>query len=156
MRTQIPRWLTPAPRELGNAGIGSLGANEWHSVITVYLPTTLIRLWGDKDGMRERAMLDNFMHLVTAITIAGMGEMTQSLIELYQSSMSSYLTTFLHLYKESSLKPNHHLAVHLGRDVLPRYGPLHPIRAYATERMNFVLQSENTNSKFGGFYILDA
>ena len=94
-------------------------------------------------------MLDNFVDLVRAIEIAGMLVTSDAHIAEYQRSILRYLRTMQELYKDAPFKPNHHLSVHVGDTVLPEFGPLHPIRAFHTERNNFMLQMENTNMKFG-------
>lgn len=147
-KTELPSWVNRAPQGLGKKSQGKLGADEWRTACTVHFPITLIRLWGQDEGWK-RKMLNNFMNLVTAVEVGGSLVMTDELISVYNDSLTRYLKDLKDLYRETSIKPNHHLAMHIGLDVMPSYGPLHPIRAFSTERNNFMLQSENTNQKFG-------
>lgn len=149
-RTTVPSWVSPVPKNAGTKQHGKLSADQWRTLCTIHLPITLIRIWGQKnEGSRERRMLDNFLDLVTAVEVAGMLITSDAHIAEYQRAILRYLRTMQDLYKDAPFKPNHHLAIHVGDTILPQFGPLHPIRAFHTERNNFTLQMENTNMKFG-------
>ncbi|KAJ3551842.1 hypothetical protein NM688_g4476 [Phlebia brevispora] len=114
------------------------------------LPSWMSPAPGNKRREAEKKlMLDNFMHLVTAVAIAGMLAISDAHIAAYRKAIMHYLETMKDLYKEATFKPNHHLAVHFADTFLPNFGSLYPIRAFHTERQNFLLQMENTNMKFG-------
>ena len=147
---ELPSWISPAPSKVGEKKHGKLSADQWRTFCTVHLPITLIRLWGGlPEGQRERRMLANFMDLVTAVEISGSLVISGAHIDLYCSTILRYLRTMKSLYKEAKVVPNHHMSVHIGDSVLPHFGPLHAIRAFHTERFNFLLQNENTNGKLG-------
>ncbi|KAJ3531570.1 hypothetical protein NM688_g7556 [Phlebia brevispora] len=149
-RTLLPSWISPAPRNVGTTERGKLSADHWRSLCTIHLPITLIRLWGSfPKESRQMQMLKNYMDLVTAVGIAGMLITSNVHIKAYRQAILRYLENAKVLYKECSFKPNHHLAIHLADVFLPNFGPFHPIRAFHTERNNFMLQKENTNMKFG-------
>ena len=78
-------------------------------------------------------MLSNFMDLVTVVEIGGLRATSSTLVAQYQSKLRRYLDMVKMLYKEATIKPNHHLAIHIGKDIIPFYGPLHSIRAFNTE-----------------------
>lgn len=88
------------------------------------------------------------MNLIAAIDIAGMLQITESDIELYQEKILSYLRGLKELYLECSITPNHHLAVHLVI-FLRLFGPVHSWRAFAFERFNYLLQRLPINNKIG-------
>ncbi|KAJ4465797.1 hypothetical protein C8J55DRAFT_375572, partial [Lentinula edodes] len=48
--TTTPSWLNSVPKNYGDAKAGSIKADEWRTLSTVYLPIALITLWGDNDG----------------------------------------------------------------------------------------------------------
>ncbi|KAJ3542467.1 hypothetical protein NM688_g5967 [Phlebia brevispora] len=149
-RTMLPSWISPAPRNVGTTERGKLSADHWRSLCTVHLPITLVRLWGSfPKESRQMQMLENYMDLVTAVGIAGMLITSSIHIEAYRAAILRYLKNAKVLYKECSFKPNHHFAIHLADVFLPNFGPFHPIRAFHTERNNFMLQREHTNMKFG-------
>ncbi|TFY54356.1 hypothetical protein EVJ58_g8918 [Rhodofomes roseus] len=152
--TEVPAWVDPAPRNMGTKQRGKLSADQWFSACTINFVFTLVRLWGNETG-RKRDMLSNYMDLVTAVVVSSMLEINEDLIQLYETSIMQYLTSLKQLYKEAEIVPNHHLAMHVGA-FLRAFGPVHSIRTFFSERMNFVLQSENTNGKFGTPLILFA
>ncbi|KIN97524.1 hypothetical protein M404DRAFT_77694, partial [Pisolithus tinctorius Marx 270] len=40
-----PSWLGSVPSNFGDVSAGTIKADEWRSLITVYLPLALINLW---------------------------------------------------------------------------------------------------------------
>lgn len=93
-------------------------------------------------------MLDNFMDLTTAVELGSMLNINAQLVDWYNSTMHHYLTNMKVLYPESTVRPNHHYALHLV-DFLDAFGPVHSWRAFAFERYNYLLQQINTNQKIG-------
>lgn len=74
-----PSWLRSVPSNFGSAAAGSLKADEWRTMATVYLPVALISLWGEGTthdspsiGESMRQCLDHSMELVSAVTLACM------------------------------------------------------------------------------------
>ena len=148
-RTQFPSWMSTAPAHPGESKWGKFSADQWRTFCTQVLPITLIRLWGSKPkGSRERDMLDNFMHLVSAIKLATMRKMTPSRIAQYEHHMHTYLQTLLKLYPDITITPYQHLSLHFG-SLLERFGPTHAWRCFPFERYNYVMQQIPTNQKFG-------
>ncbi|EEB94266.1 hypothetical protein MPER_06943, partial [Moniliophthora perniciosa FA553] len=45
--TQTPSWVSSVPKNFGEAKAGSIKADEWRVLSTVYLPIALTTLWGD-------------------------------------------------------------------------------------------------------------
>lgn len=135
------------PENWGTKSRGKLSADQWRVLCTLYLPITLIGLWSQGDK-RKKDMLNNFMRLVVAVRIASMRSTSKRLIEIYEVSMWMYLKTMKELYPHAVVKPNHHMALHLG-DFLESLGPVHAYRSFAFERFNYVLQKLHTNMKFG-------
>ncbi|KAJ3818491.1 hypothetical protein F5880DRAFT_1491291 [Lentinula raphanica] len=46
-----PSWVNSVPKNFGEAKAGSLKADEWRTLSTLYLPIALVILWGDNDGL---------------------------------------------------------------------------------------------------------
>ena len=44
--TDIPSWLGSVPSNFGDKAAGTIKADEWCTLVTVYLPIALISLWG--------------------------------------------------------------------------------------------------------------
>jgi hypothetical protein len=92
-------------------------------------------------------MLDNFMHLVTAVKLASMRSMNAERIRSYTHHMHMYLTSLLDLYPDTTITPYQHLALHMPT-FLKRFGPTHSWRCWPFERYNYLLQKIPTNMKF--------
>ncbi|KAJ2932129.1 hypothetical protein H1R20_g4968, partial [Candolleomyces eurysporus] len=146
-RTQLPSWITPVPRDWGTVRRGKLSADNWRIICCIHLPITLIRLFGSSEG-RPRALLDNFMHLISAVRIATMRRSSPAQIEAYDLHMSAYSRGTLELFPEYSVLPSHHAALHIG-DMLKRFGPKHSHDSPYYERYILFFHRLNTNNKIG-------
>ncbi|KAJ3509285.1 hypothetical protein NLJ89_g5302 [Agrocybe chaxingu] len=148
-RLQLPSWVTPAPSQPGVAKRGKFTADQWRSFCTYNLVFTLIRLWGsEKEESQRRGMLNNFLHLVTAVKLGSMRCMTEDRIWQYTEHIFVYLDTLHDLFKGTTLTPYQHLALHIPSR-LRGFSPTHAWRCFTFERYNFVLQHIPTNMKFG-------
>ncbi|KAF7771841.1 hypothetical protein Agabi119p4_6152 [Agaricus bisporus var. burnettii] len=145
-RTIVPSWVPRGPKNPGSTKQGKLHADQWRSFCTINLVITLVRLWGSepKDS-RERLMLTNFLHLVSAVKYASLRVVTEESIIAYEFNIRAYLRTLLELYPGTELVPNQHMALHFG-DQLRRFGPTHGWRCFAFERFNYLLQQVQTNT----------
>lgn len=144
--TELPSWINPVPRNVGTAARGKLSADQWHIFCVVNLPIILIRMWAPQGG-RYKEMLDNFMNLVTEVVIGSLLEMSEEAITVYETAATAYLKTAQQLY-DITITPNQHNSLHIPF-FLRHFGPLHSIRTFFSERMNYLLQRQNTNLKFG-------
>lgn len=147
-----PSWVTSLPKDLGSKRHGKLKADQWRTVATVFLPTTLIPRWSPaaddvKDGVRLE-MLDNTMDLVNAVILATKRAITEQDCESYMKYMSRYLADLKRLYPHLQLRPVHHAALHLG-EFLRMYGPVYGWWTFPFERLIGVLQKIETNNKQG-------
>ena len=146
-RTQLPKWMTPAPADWGTARRGKLSANHWRTICTIHLPITLIRLWGNKRG-RKKELLDHFMDLVTAVRTANMRVSSPSQIDAYRKFSNRYISRIQVLFPDQKLKPSHHAALHID-DFLQLFGPVHSHSAPFFERYINFFHQMNTNLNFG-------
>ena len=148
-RLQLPTWIKPAPSHPGDADWGKFNADNWRSFGLINLPITLTRVWGDlPQDTREYQMLENYMHLVTAIKLSTMRKITPEHIAAYQMHMHLYLSSLLKLYPNTSIVPYQHLSLHFG-SLLERFGPTHSWRCFPFERYNHQMQELPTNKRFG-------
>nr|VWO99119.1 Zn(2)-C6 fungal-type domain-containing protein [Ganoderma boninense] len=144
--TELPSWINPVPRNVGTTARGKLSADQWHILCIVHLPIILIRKWAPQGDLFKR-MLDNYMNLVTEVMMGSLLEMSAEAISTYETAAYDYLDGAQSLY-DFQLTPNHHNSLHI--PFFMRYfGPLHSIRTFFSERMNYLLQRQNTNLKFG-------
>ncbi|KAE9391972.1 hypothetical protein BT96DRAFT_789749, partial [Gymnopus androsaceus JB14] len=49
--TKRPSWVNSVPMNFGSNSAGSIKANEWRVLCTIFLPIALVTLWGDDDGI---------------------------------------------------------------------------------------------------------
>ena len=144
--TELPSWMNTVPNSVGTKARGKLSADQWHIFCVVYLPIILIRAWYQDDSKKD--ILDNFMDLVTEVVVGSLLEMSQEAIAVYETVSLRYLQRAQELYPSMSITPNQHNSLHISL-FLALYGPLHSIRTFFSERMNFLLQRHHTNTKFG-------
>ncbi len=145
-RIGLPSWLEKPPSNLGDASHGKLKADQWRVLCTVHMVITLVRLWGNaKASVEEREVLENFVHLVVAISLASRRSMSPERAALYDHHMYAYTKGLREIF-DHKLVPNHHLALHLHR-CLELFGPVHGWWSYPFERYNGLLQRLNTNHK---------
>ncbi|KAH6907943.1 hypothetical protein BKA70DRAFT_1223226 [Coprinopsis sp. MPI-PUGE-AT-0042] len=148
-RQILPPWVTAIPLRAGSKGHGKLSADQWCTLCTVHLPTTLIRLWGRyPSSSREYSMLKNYLDLVNAVDIANLFTTSPQHQKTYDALIMRYLNGIKELYKETTIVPNHHLALHVS-DFQALWGPSPEIRGFGWERCNRDLQLMNINNKFG-------
>jgi len=145
--TQLPTWLTAAPRNWGTKERGKLSADEWRVICLIHLPITLIRLWSNATG-RKKAMLRNFMDLVNAVQIAHLRDTSQHQIDTYNQLIFRYVAGLKNLFPDVKLRPNHHVSLHIG-DMLNLFGPTNSHNASFYERYIKFLHRININQKIG-------
>ncbi|KAJ7642972.1 hypothetical protein DFH06DRAFT_999374, partial [Mycena polygramma] len=69
-QTATPSWINTVPRNYGESNAGTIKADEWRTLATLYLPIALILLWADRPtdehSARLLGMLDHSMALFQA------------------------------------------------------------------------------------------
>ena len=148
-----PSWLPSIPANLGEPSHGKLKADQWRTLGTTYLPSSLIRLWhkveaDDERSVRCNKMLLTTLSLVSAILIASSRTMSCEKADLYLYYMKEYLNGIRDLIPDYQFRPNHHMALHLW-EYLRLYGPVQGWWAFPFERLIGLLQRTPTNFKNG-------
>ncbi|KAJ6491081.1 hypothetical protein C8R45DRAFT_826136, partial [Mycena sanguinolenta] len=66
--TATPSWINSVPKNYSESNAGTIKADEWRTLATIYLPIALIILWGDWVPTESRflGMLDHSMALFQA------------------------------------------------------------------------------------------
>ncbi|OJT09667.1 hypothetical protein TRAPUB_13853 [Trametes pubescens] len=147
VKTYLPSWLERPPRNFGSAAHGKLKADHWRTVCTVSMVITLVRLWGTATASAEqKALLENFVHLVCAVDLAVRRSVDPDRIAKFDEHMQDYLAGLRLLFEWHQFVPNNHLSLHL-KECLDNFGPVHAWWAFPFERFNGLLQKLNTNSK---------
>ena len=156
-----PSWLTSIPTNLGEANHGKLKADQWRTLGTVYLPVSLVRLW-DPDSLKAlddhrsqqcAKLLSVTLSLISAIIIASSRTTSREKANLYFYHMTNYVKGLRELFPRYKLRPNHHMALHLG-EYLHFYGPIYSWWAFPFERLIGMLQRIPNNFQNGIFLLI--
>lgn len=161
MKTTTPSWLNSVPSyNFGDKSAGTLKADEWRTIATVYLPLALVPLWGEGSShpsaakaQAARAILDHTMILFSAVRIVCLRTMTQARMDTYRDYMLQYIDQLRVLHPQTKYKPSHHMAVHL-HDFLGLFGPVHFWWCFPFERVIGLLQRQPKNHIFGELHKL--
>jgi hypothetical protein len=150
--TTRPSWQASLPVNFGNASHGKLKADQWRTCIEFDLPISLARIWTERDSddsdVLTLQLLDNTMHLATAVLWATSRRTSRIHAENYTKHITAYIRGVLHLFPQHPLRPHHHNALHLG-ELLLQFGPAHGWWTFPFERLVGKLQEINSNSKPG-------
>ncbi|VDB92147.1 unnamed protein product [Peniophora sp. CBMAI 1063] len=148
-RTRLPTFVTHLPSDWGTAGRGKLSAAQWTVLLCVHLVITLVRLWGGLDLTdRRRQLLDHTMKLVDIILLVFRKTISLADVDSYEMLMREYLIDKKRLYKDVTIKPSDHVAMHYG-DVLRNFGPTRSHDGSFYERFIRRLHSFKINLKPG-------
>lgn len=146
---ELPTWVDAAPPNAGSALHGKLSADHWKAFCMINLVYTTVRLWGGLDrGSVERAMLDNYMDLATAVKLGNMREMFDERRQQFMHHALEHLRSLKVIFPGHELGPYQHLSLHFV-EFLERFGPVHAWRCFPFERYNYLLQQIPTNEKWG-------
>jgi len=150
-----PSWLPSVPHNFGQAAAGTLKADEWRTMTTVYLPVALISAWGDgsphpsvQEAAYFRSILDHTMNLVCAVSLVCMRTMTTTRMELYRIFITSWVSKLKIFHPEAKDRVNFHMAIHI-YDFLKLFGPVRSWWCFPFERLIGQLQRLPHNHKFG-------
>ena len=65
-----PIWITKPLSDFGQASAGSMKADEWRVLATIYLPLTCIKLWGNSPPESfQRQALEHFIDLAISVKL---------------------------------------------------------------------------------------
>lgn len=118
--TITPSWVRSVPIQFGDPSVGTLKADKWRTLFTIYLPITLVSFWGagmvhlsEAEASWFCAMLDHTMNLVSATILVCMQTMTMHRATAFQHSSTIYIQDIAMLYPNMPYyRPNHHVAQH--------------------------------------------
>lgn len=155
-------WVSSVPKNFGEKSAGSVKAEEWRWLSSLFLPVALIIRWGDADGSappeddskagRLLKILDHTMALFQATIIALLYTMSDRRANLYRKFHAEWvrdLPTFFPRAREGKIRANIHAAGHIF-DFLLLFGPVMSWWCFPFERLIGALQKINTNDHIGG------
>lgn len=144
-----PSWFGPVPGNFGDASAGTIKADEWRSLITVYIPLALISVWGTSAPNSPTSMaLENTMELVSVVYLACAQTTSVEWADAYCSCITSYVGKLKACFPKFDLRPNHHASFHI-YDYLIHFGPVHSWWTFPFERLIGILQRLPSNHKTG-------
>lgn len=156
--TDTPSWINSVPHNYGEASAGSIKADEWRILSTVYLPLALVTLWGDENGAPPPEgsyflkVLDHTMALFQAVTLVVRYTMTNKRATQYRNFIREWVEGLHTLHPhtvEHADRANVHASFHL-YDFLLLFGPVISWWCFPFERLIGVLQKITTNDMIGG------
>jgi hypothetical protein len=147
------------PKNFGKKSAGSMKADEWRTLATIYLPLALVSLWGEQQtrvmgtSSSTGEILDHTMHLVQAVSIAMSYTITPGMAASYRDHMKAWTENLLRLFpalqQQKRTRTNIHVAFHI-YDFLLDLGPVISWWAFPFERLIGILQKIPTNEHIGG------
>lgn len=155
-----PSWVRSVPKNFGAKQAGTLKADEWRTMCTLYLPVALILLWNrtwNPDVAVQRSphrkeqlalALDHTMYLVGAIRAVST-QTTDALRAMkYHKLMSLYVQNLTKVHETTTYVSNHHAAMHI-REFLLMFGPVYSWWCFPFERLIGTLQNSKTDNMIG-------
>ncbi|PBK83608.1 hypothetical protein ARMGADRAFT_944824, partial [Armillaria gallica] len=152
-----PSWINSVPANYGESSAGTIKADEWHTLSTIYLPIAFVTLWGDTKQEDSEALkiLDHTMALFQAVTIVCHYTMTPTRAEKYCHLMREWVDGLhvLHPHTQKH-KPrtNIHASFHI-YDFLILFGPVISWWCFPFECLIGSLQKFKTNNHIGGKFL---
>ncbi|KIK33735.1 hypothetical protein CY34DRAFT_26988 [Suillus luteus UH-Slu-Lm8-n1] len=92
---------------------------------------------------------ENFLKLSAAVHIIIWHQISDQDIDNVDRLLCEYTSELIHLYRSSSIKPNHHYTTHVS-ECVRNFGPLHDFWTFLFEHLNKVLKSYRTNNHGNG------
>ncbi|KZV63255.1 hypothetical protein PENSPDRAFT_758090 [Peniophora sp. CONT] len=127
---ETPSWSGRMPSQLGIPAGGSLGADEYRTLITIPCPMVLPFVWAQRDQDDDDDVEGEDPN----------GDETR---------LTLLLACAIKLYGTGVMKPNHHWCMHIF-DQLRDYGPVPNFWSFTVERLNKIMKGFNLNHWGGG------
>ncbi|KIK52582.1 hypothetical protein GYMLUDRAFT_179976, partial [Collybiopsis luxurians FD-317 M1] len=149
----VPSWVAKPPFDTGLKSGGTLKANDWRLLITLYLPLALLSLWKEESPIRAdnfanmQSILDNSMHLSCASLLMAKEtvslERRQSFLWHYKAHVGGLKEIF-----PGFGVPSHHIGFHV-YDFIRLFGPVRNFWCFPGERLIGKLQKVPVNHRPG-------
>lgn len=156
--TSTPSWVNSVPKNYGEANAGTIKADEWRILSTIYLPIAFTTLWGYENGRypgknnHTLQILDHTMALFQAVIIMCSDAMSVDRATRYRELIKHWIADLHRLHPETlkhKNRDNVHAALHL-YDFAILFGPVMSWWCFPFERLIGTLQDINTNDRVGG------
>ncbi|KAF7333828.1 Glycoside hydrolase family 92 protein [Mycena venus] len=148
--TTVPAWVNHVPKNYGEKGAGSIKADEWRLLGTIYLPIALVILWGEQSQKAE--LLKQSMALFQATTIVCRFGTSPERASAFRNHLKEWVDKLYSCHPHTTVhkkRTNVHVAFHI-YDFLLLFGPVLSWWCFPIERLIGVLQKINSNNHVGG------
>lgn len=158
-KTERPTWVRHVPKNFGEAGAGSLKADEWYQMATVFLPIALVILWAEKvgdDAPLFQEILSHSMALFQATSLIFRYLTNKRRAAKCRMHLKYWVDNLYKLHphtKSHRRKTTVHLAFHISEFLL-LFGPAFGWWCFPLERLIGILQKIKTNGRLGGVYVI--
>jgi hypothetical protein len=155
--TVTPSWIGSVPLNFGDAKAGTIKADQWRLLWTIYLPLAFVSLWGSgvPDPLSDASTMGGVLHvcmaLSAAVTLASYRSTSQKRAEAFRQSLCDHVRGLQSLFP-GFLLPSHHLAFHI-YDFLLLFGPSHVFWCFPFEQLIGRLQRQCHNHRFGTIFL---
>lgn len=148
-----PSWITKPPRMLGTKRAGTLKADHWRVLYSIYLPLALICLWdkgspvaaGNASDMAS--VLNTAMQLTCASIVMTKNSLDPRRRDLYRNCLRRHVLGLKENFP-GFIIPSHHLAFHV-YDFMDSFSTVRNWWAFPYENLIGRLQRIPTNHKTG-------
>ncbi|THV07826.1 hypothetical protein K435DRAFT_642365, partial [Dendrothele bispora CBS 962.96] len=154
--TSVPTWINSVPGNYSEKSAGTIKADEWRTLATIYLPIALVTLWDYNTrhtSPLSRKVLRHTMALFQAVNIVCRYTMSTRQATAYRELLKQWVDDLHHLHSHTKgrrlVRPNVHAAFHI-YDFLMLFGPVVSWWTFPFERLIGTLQKINTNDHIGG------
>lgn len=135
-----PTWQQAPLKGFGSSQQGKLKADQWRTMIKFDLPITLVELWSEGAKCNPHAtkyysaLLDITILLALAVFWGTLWHTSAEHAAKYMYYMQMYLKSLQNLSPAPKLVPNHHTALHVGKQLLA-FGPVYGWWAFPYEHL---------------------
>ncbi|KAF7364612.1 hypothetical protein MVEN_00330400 [Mycena venus] len=139
--TDTPAWVNHVPKNFGEKGAGSIKADEWRLLATIYLPIALVLLWAEQHGAISSRNHHFPLHKLERARAAACRDF-----------IKHWLGNLQALYPHTNTprtRTNPHVAMHI-YDFLLLFGPALSWWSFPVERLIGQLGKINSNDHLGG------
>jgi hypothetical protein len=156
--TATPSWINSVPANYGENSAGTIKADEWRVLSTIYIPIALVILLGEENGASPKSgthslnILDHSMALFQAVIISCRYTTNVDRATTYRDFIKQWVDDLYRCHPHTTSharRPKVHAAFHIYNFLL-LFGPVNSWWCFPFERLIGTLQKVNTSDHIGG------
>jgi hypothetical protein len=144
----MPSWFTKLPKLFATASGGSLKADQWRAIATIYAPLVLIQEWPKASVPDSEIWLHLMTDLMSAIYACSSHTVSTTSITKYREHILAYLSAVKTHFSQHQFVPNYHASLHITQ-LLGELGPAYGWWTFPFERLIRELQNVPNNARMG-------